>query len=214
MGKGYLITFEGIDGSGKSTQIEMLKSYLEEKDINAVLIREPGGTKIGEKIRELILDKSNSEMNNITEMLLYNASRAQLVQQVIKPAITSGKVVICDRYIHSTVAYQGSGRGLDIDTLEKINDVVTTGILPDVTIFIDISPSDITKRKLKEIPDDRIECQGMEFQKKVYTGYKQLAILESGRIISIDGNDTKENIFCHVKKIVNEKLNYVGVEKV
>ena len=138
--KGLFITVEGTDGAGKSTQIQLLTDYLKSKGRNVILKREPGGTEISEKIRELILDVNNKEMSDVAEALLYAASRAQLVQQVIKPALVKGEVVICDRFVDSSIVYQGIARGLGKNMVEEINRFAIDGIMPDITLFFDLSP--------------------------------------------------------------------------
>ena len=147
MKKGLFITIEGPDGSGKSTQIEKLRVYLEKKGYKAILTREPGGTEISEKIRNIILDKNNKEMNNMTEALLYAASRAQHVAEVIKPALEMGETVICDRFIDSSIAYQGYGRGIG-EPVRVINEYAVAGCMPDITFLLKLDPR-IGKGRIK-----------------------------------------------------------------
>ena len=194
MGRGLFITVEGTDGSGKTTQIGLMKNYLEQKGYNVVLTREPGGTYISEKIREIILDPSNSRMSAITEMILYAAARAQLVSEVIKPALESGKIVICDRFVDSSYAYQGFGRGIDLEIVGNVNKAALDGEMPDITFFFDISPEIALNRRRASTGTDRIEREDMEFHMKVYNGYKQLALLNPERIRTIDSNRTVEEI--------------------
>ena len=137
--KGIFITFEGIDGCGKSTQTALCREWLESLGKTVLLVREPGGTKIGEKIRSLLLDKDNGAMAPMTELFLFEAARAQIVEETIKPALEEGKVVICDRFFDSSVAYQGCARGLGADMVSRLNMYATGGLAPDITFFLDIS---------------------------------------------------------------------------
>jgi dTMP kinase len=199
MKPGLFITVEGIDGSGKSTQIDLMKDYIQGKGFDVVLTREPGGTKISEKIRAIILDLENSEMGAITEMLLYAAARAQLVSEIIKPAIENGKIVICDRFIDSSYVYQGFGRGIDLDIIKNVNDEAMGGIVPNITFFFDVNPEIALKRRISATGMDRIEKEKMEFHFRVYSGYKKLASLYPQRIKLIDGSKSVEEVFCDVK---------------
>ena len=165
--KGYFITFEGPDGSGKTTQINLLKEYLIKKGYDILVTREPGGTPISEAIREIILDTKYEEMNPVTEMLLYAASRAQHVAQLIKPALAQGKIVLCDRFVDSSIAYQGVGRNLGIEIVEEINKVALQGIVPDLTLFFDIDPEIGLKRGMgRGRKADRLELEDIAFHKK------------------------------------------------
>lgn len=194
MKKGLFITIEGMDGSGKTTQIDMIKEYVSEKGYNVTLAREPGGTKISEKIRDIILDSDNAGMSETTEMLLYASARAQLVAELIRPAVEDGGVVICDRFIDSSYAYQGFGRGIDLDTITDVNRAAVDGVMPDITFFIDISPEVALKRRMASTQADRIEKEHMKFHMKVYEGYRKLAVLYPERIKTIDGNRAVEEI--------------------
>lgn len=175
MERGYFISIEGPDGSGKSTQIKLINDYFTGKGFDVVETREPGGTRISEKIRDIILDKENTEMFPVTEALLYAASRAQHVHEVIEPCIRSGKVVICDRYVDSSIVYQGIGRDLGVDAVYMINNIATQGIMPDLTILFDIDPEVALSRKIDDGEADRLELEKLEFHKKVYNGYKEIA---------------------------------------
>lgn len=168
------IVFEGVDGSGKSTQLHLLHKYLTDKKIATYTTREPGGTPVGEKIRELLLDPAFSEMQERTEALLYVAARAQLVAQVIRPRLEQGDVVLCDRYVDSTVAYQGYGRGMDVDFLVNINKLGTGGLRPQLTILLDISPEEGLARSRQERPADRLEKESLAFYQRVRQGYLDL----------------------------------------
>ena len=192
MREGYFISFEGGDGSGKSTQIQILRDFLEERGYDVILTREPGGTPISEKIRSIILDKENSEMDDMTEALLYAAARAQLVSQVIRPALEAGKVVICDRFVDSSMAYQAYARGLG-DSVKTINGFAVGDCMPDLTILLKVNPQ-VGSSRIGDRERDRIELASREFHKKVYEGYLQLEKLYPDRIVGIDAADTIENI--------------------
>jgi dTMP kinase len=199
MRRGLLITVEGTDGSGKTTQIGMIKDYLTGKGFEVIFVREPGGTRISEEIRSLLLDPGNSEMNHTAEMLLYAAARAQLTAEVIKPAIDQGKAVICDRFVDSSYVYQGFGRGISLEVVEAVNAAALAGIKPDITFFFDISPEIALKRRLASTGLDRIEKEKMDFHMKVYNGYCKLVRRYPDRIKSIDSNRAVEEIFTDVK---------------
>lgn len=162
------VTFEGSEGVGKSTQLRLLKEYLEKTGQPALYLREPGSADISEQIRGIILDKANVAMTDMTEALLYAASRAQLVREVIKPALAEGKLVVCDRYIDSSVAYQGYGRGLGADVVKNINSFAIEGCMPDVTVFLDLPPKSNWRGDRHA---DRIEEQPDDFFERVYNGY-------------------------------------------
>lgn len=200
---GKFITAEGTDGSGKSTQLEKLKIYFESLKINTLFLREPGGTKISEKIREMLLDVNNSEMADETEALLYAASRAQLVKEKIIPALESGIYVICDRFVDSSYVYQGYARGLDLGMVEEINKYATLGLTPDITLFFDLPPEIAIKRKKDEKELDRIEKEKLDFHKNVYNGYVELSKKHPERIKRIDASKSIEETFEQVKNQIN-----------
>lgn len=193
MKKGLLITFEGIDGSGKTTQIRHFIQKLEKNAIEYLLFREPGGTAIGEQIRDILLDKSNSGMCIITELLLYSASRHQLSRELIHPALDAGKVVICDRFYDSTTVYQGYGRGIDLDFIHNLNRIATQNLVPDLTFVFDI-PVDLRAQRIGRRALDRLEQEKHSFQEKIRQGFLKLADLEPARICLIDGTKTEEVI--------------------
>lgn len=197
MGRGCFITFEGIDGCGKSTQIGLLTGYLEEKGIDYLLLREPGGTVIGENIRNILLDKKNTGMTDMTELLLFEAARAQIVAEVIRPAVESGKAVICDRFFDSTAAYQGYAKNMGSEVVKTLNQLATGGFEPDITFLLDITPEQALERRTARGEEDRIEKLGMEFQRKVRDGYLTIAS-ESSRIVKIDGARTPEETFSEI----------------
>ncbi len=204
--RGILISIEGPDGAGKSTQIALLKEYLEQKGYESVLTREPGGTKISEKIRNLILDRENMEMGREAEMMLYAAARAQLVHEVIKPALEMGKAVICDRYIDSSAVYQGIAREIGIETVYQINECAIQGIWPDLTIHLDLDAEEGIKRKKNQAELDRMELETMEFHKNVVQGYRTLAKRDPKRIKTIDATLSIEEIHDQIKEYLEKIL--------
>ncbi len=183
---GKLITFEGIDGVGKSTHIRFIYKLLKDCGRDVCLVREPGGNEISEAIRDVVLDKDFSEMKDETELFLYLASRAQTVADEIAPLLSCGCIVLCDRFIDSTVAYQGYGRGLDIDFICEACQFATRGIEPDKTILFTI-PEDVrSERLLRRRDQDRLELQSLEFKMKVAAGFDKIAELEKNRVVAID----------------------------
>jgi len=205
------ITFEGIDLSGKSTQCQLLGQYLTDKGFDILLLREPGGTKISEKIRDILLDKDSIGMLPLTEFFLYSAARAQLVEEVIKPALDSGKIVICDRFDDSSTAYQGFARGLGMDNVRTINKIATGGLSPDLTIFIDITVDESLKRlKVAGKLTDRMEAEGVKFFEAVRQGYLQLATADEEaarkRFKIINGADDISTIARRIQQIVGQEL--------
>ncbi len=195
------VTFEGSEGVGKSTQLRLLKEYLEKTGQSAVYIREPGSTDISEQIRGVILDKSNRAMTYQTEALLYAASRAQLVREVIKPALARGELIICDRYLDSSVAYQGYGRELGADFVKGINAYAIDGCMPDVTVFLDLPPKSNWRGDRHA---DRIEEQPDDFFERVYKGYLAEIALSPSRFVRIkpdfDKNVTSRRIIEALKE--------------
>lgn len=205
MEKGFFISFEGLDGSGKSTQIEFLRQYLDERGIPSVFVREPGGTAIGEEIRSIILDRRNDGMDPVAEAMLYAASRAQLVSEVIEPALAAGKVVVCDRYIDSSVAYQSFGRGLKYKVAE-INEHAVRGVMPDVTFWLDVPPETGRSRRTGR-EQDRLEAERDAFFYRVQEGYSKLAEHFPDRIVRVDGSLPREEIREQIVGLVGEMLD-------
>ena len=201
---GIFISFEGIDGCGKSTQVKLLINKLKDKNISPVLIREPGGTLISEEIRDTLLKTQNRLMSSRTEALLMTASRAQLTKEVIIPELSKKSYIIADRFKDSTLAYQSGGRGLNIDFLIRLNNFATHDVNPDLTFFLDIDPVDAEKRINKKSLD-RIESSGIKFQTKVRKSYLKIAKLFPDRIHIINGNDTIQNIHDSIWDIL---INY------
>ena len=191
--KGIFITFEGPDGSGKTTQIRLFSKYLEEKGYPVVQTREPGGTRISERIRAIILDPDNKEMDDMTEALLYAAGRAQHVAQLIKPAVEEGKIVLSDRFMDSSIAYQGYGRDLG-DKIRIINEYAVAGIHPDLTFFLDLSAEEGIARAEHRQKLDRLEQESIAFHKRVYEGYLELSKIYEDRYVIIDASRSIEEI--------------------
>lgn len=187
------ITFEGIDGCGKTTQLKLVNDYFKSKNINTLIIREPGGTVFSEKIREILLSKS-SDITDISELLLFAAARNSLVQNVIRPALKIGTVVICDRFYDSTTAYQGYGRGIDLYQVELINQIATGGLKPDLTFYLKLSIDEANKRSSRR-NKDRIEDAGRKFFENVLFGYNEIAQKEPNRvkIVPADGSISYTN---------------------
>lgn len=204
--KGLFITLEGGDGSGKSTQMALLKTFFEEYGYEVVLTREPGGTVISEAIREVILNKDYMEMADMTEALLYAASRAQHVHEWIVPNLKTGKMVICDRYVDSSIVYQGYARGLGIDVVAGINGYATGGLKPDLTILLDLPAEEGIKRKKSQQELDRLELQKLNFHQKVAQGYRMLAEQESERFLTIDAMLDIDGIQAKIRERVNELI--------
>ena len=200
--KGILISFEGIEGTGKTIQSKLLCEYLLKKGHNAILTEEPGGTQIGHKIRELLLSIDHKGMTPLTELLLYNASRAQHIKEVILPAINRGTVVITDRFADSTVTYQGYARGIDLNFIDSIEKIVTSGLRPDITILLDLDVETGLNRNRGINKMDRLELEDVEFHKQVRSGYLEIAAKEPERIKLIDASESIEQIHKKIVKIV------------
>lgn len=203
--KSIFITFEGIEGSGKSTQIELLAEYLRGRGYEILVVREPGGTRIGDNLRDILLDPDFSNMNPSTELLLYAASRAQLVSERIKPALASGKIVLCDRFADSSIAYQGFGRNLPMDEIKQLNDWATKGLMPSLTVVLSIPTREGLGRATQNSAD-RIEQEGIDFHQRVEKGYEQLAKEHPDRIRLVDASSSPREIHQIVVKIVEQLL--------
>ena len=198
------ITFEGPDGSGKSTIIQKVYDYLIENNYDVFKTREPGGSPIAEKIRNLILDTENTKMGYRTEALLYAASRAQHVEETIIPALNENKIVLCDRFLISSLAYQGVGRDLGIENVRKINEFAINGVFPDFVLFFDVDPITTLKRKSSLDTADRLEKEGNNFHERVYNGYKE--ILNSEKNIEIiDATQSVEDVFSQCIKVLKRR---------
>lgn len=204
--KGIFITMEGPDGAGKSTQIDLLKKYLEDKGYNILLTRDPGGNDISEAIRGIILNKDFTEMGYMTELLLYASARAQLVKENIKPALEAGTAVIADRFVDSSAVYQGIGRGLGIDTVYKVNEFALQGIMPDMTILMDLDAEVGLARKKNQAELDRMERESVDFHKKVVDGYRDLADRYPERILKVDAALQVQEIHDIIVANIEKKL--------
>lgn len=200
MEKGLFITFEGADGCGKTTQLMMLAKYLEEKGYDVLVTREPGAKGLGEKIREILLNY-DGEVSSQCEAFLFLADRAQHMDVIVKPAVEKGRVVLCDRHTDSTVAYQGFGRGLDINRINMLNNIATSGRKPDLTIVFDIDVE--TSMKRVGTQKDRLESAGVEFHNRVRNGYIEIAHQEPERVKVVDASKLIENIHKDVIAIFN-----------
>ncbi|MBP5179963.1 MAG: dTMP kinase [Clostridiales bacterium] len=200
MSKGLFITFEGIDGCGKSTQLELLKEDFRKEGLDFIEVREPGGTAVGEKIRNILLDRQNDSMTRMAELLLFEAARAQITEEVIIPALESGKHVICDRFYDSTSAYQGYANKMGRDLTDFLNVKATSGVSPDLTFLLDIDPRTAYERRTgRDGEEDRIEMMGLSYQEKVREGYIELSKEEDKRIRVIDATKTREQIYAEIK---------------
>ena len=203
MNKGYFITFEGTDGCGKTTQIELVKNYLEQKGYSVLTTREPGGQRLGCKLREILLHY-DGEISSNCELFLYLADRAQHVDTVIKPALEKGTIVLCDRHTDSTIAYQGYGRGLDIEQLKMLNSIATAKLVPDLTLYYDVSIATGRARVGKET--DRLESEKEEFFVNVKKGFTELAKQNPQRIKVINAEKNIQEVFSDSVKEINALL--------
>ncbi|MDD4171587.1 MAG: dTMP kinase [Syntrophomonas sp.] len=199
--RGFFISLEGIDGCGKTTLKENLLAQLG-RSHSVIGIREPGGTVISEKIRDMLLDVRNNGIIGRTEALLYAAARSQVVEEIIRPALAQGQIIIADRYMDSTIAYQGYGRGLDLECLADLNRICTGGLKPDLTLLLDIEPREAQKRRKKEIPD-RVEQEGLEFQARVQAGYIELWKKEPLRIKRLDASHTPQELAAEALQLID-----------
>lgn len=202
------ITFEGLDFCGKSTQVEILKDYFESKEKKVVIIREPGGTEISEKIRDILLDKKNSELSIESELLLFSSSRAQLVREKIIPLLNQGYYVISDRFHDSSIAYQGYGRGIAIESVMAIQNFAIDGAVPNITFFIDVPLDEIGRRRIKHGEDnlDRIELSENKFYQKVYDGYLELCNTQE-RVKLIDGTKNIKEVHQQILEEIKQAEN-------
>lgn len=209
--QGIFITFEGIDGSGKDTQAKLLAKYFKNKGYSVIRTREPGGTSIGEKIRKILLSPKISRVDQRAEVLLFAASRAQIVSNIIKPALEKGKIVISNRYVDSSYAYQGIARKMGLDWVIEINKWATQGLLPDITFFLDI-PEELGLKRVDKSRNirDKIEKDGEIFQKKVREGYYKLAKVFPERYRIIDANRNEDLIQKDIKKEVNKFIKKIS----
>lgn len=204
----FVITFEGGEGCGKTTQINLLENYFKQKKIDYIKVKEPGGTSLGEDIRNLLLHSKN-DITATAELLLFSSSRAQLIERVVKPALKQGKIVIFDRFYDSSFAYQGCAGGVDLDKIKKVTEIALDGLKVDLTIYLDISFEVAMARKAKDenlCQLDRIESKGREYHEKVRAGYLALAKEHKNRIVKVDADDSIENIHSKILSIIEERL--------
>lgn len=208
---GLFVTFEGGEGSGKTTQLKALLAHLRSLGVDVIQTRDPGGTSIGNQVRELLLNAENVQMSPMTELLLYEASRAQLVQEVIRPSLTARRIVLCDRFTDSTVAYQGYGRALDLDLIERFNAVAADGLRPDLTFLLDLDPAVGLARARERLAHprqrrDRLEDEVLEFHQRVRAGYRALAAREPARVVVLDATLGILDIEARIRRHVESRL--------
>lgn len=200
-----LLTFEGIDSSGKSTQAQLLVDNLNANGYKTLLLREPGGTPLSEQLRTLLLDRQHLIITPMSEFLMFSASRAQLVESIIRPALAEGTIIVCDRFYDSSTAYQGWGRGLPLDEIKRINRVATGGLIPDRTIILDIPIEEIISRKVAAgYGSDRIENTGNTFYQRVREGYRAIALEETERVILMNGLRPIEEIHTDIWHLIQQ----------
>jgi dTMP kinase len=201
------ISFEGVDYSGKTTQAQLLVERLRQAGREVRFLREPGGTALSEEIRKILLDKSRIDIGQKTELFLFSAARCQLVSEVIVKAIEAGEAIVCDRFFDSTTAYQGYGRGLNLEEIRVVNRIATSGRSPDLTIFVDIETAEIPKRLAAAgQARDRMESAGENFYDRVRTGYRELALAERGRFVTVDGMRPAAAIHEEIWKVVQQRF--------
>jgi dTMP kinase len=208
--KGTFISFEGIEGTGKSTQAKLLYEWFRDKGLDVVLTEEPGGTQIGLEIRKLLLSVEHKGMTPLTELLLYNASRAQHIEEVMLPAINRGAIVITDRFSDSTIAYQGYGRGIDLNLLDSLDSIVTADLRPDITILLDLDVETGLKRNRSINKTDRLELEDIEFHMRVRRGYHNLAVKEPERIKLIHASGDIGEIHKRIVEIIKDVVHETG----
>ena len=201
---GKLVVFEGLDGSGTTTQVGMLAEYLKDRGFSVIKVEEPGGTPLGRKVRDLLLDDKGLKIEPLSELLLYEVSRAQLIREKIIPELNRGNIVISDRFAISSVAYQGYGRGIPIERVKKLNEIAVAGVEPDITFFLDIDLEEREERTLERKPD-RIEKEKVEFYRRVKQGYLE-EIKSAPRAVVIDGSSSKEEISSEVISKIDELI--------
>lgn len=209
-GKGFFISFEGIEGTGKTTQARLLSGRLSDEGRDAVVTFEPGGTLIGGKIREILLLPDHREMSAVTELLLYNADRAQHLAEMIIPAMNENRIIITDRFSDATAAYQGYARGIDMALIESLDRLATGGLKPDLTILFDLDVETGLARNRSANKTDRLELEDIEFHRRVRKGYLEIARLQPERVCIVDAAMTAADVHTEVWKIVNERLTANG----
>lgn len=203
MKRGLFITFEGIDGCGKSTHIQLLSEWFTDRGADVLVLREPGGTAAGESIREILLDRRELSINSRTELLLFLAARAQICEERILPALEAGTSVICDRFSDSTLAYQGYGRGLDIEMIRQFNAFACRRLKPDVTLFLDLPREEAEKRLAARLSGrNRMDDENAQFMKRVQEGFEAIAAEEAARVFRVDSRGTKEETQARIREII------------
>ncbi|MBD2567331.1 dTMP kinase [Anabaena lutea] len=204
---GKLIVFEGVEGCGKTTQMQMCSLWLESQGVSVILTREPGGTELGSHLRRLLLEKSEDKpVGEVTELLLYAADRAQHIEQELKPNLAIGKYILCDRYTDSTIAYQGYGRGLSMSIINQLNNIATDGLESDLTIWLDVDVEVGLSRKRGQATLDRIEEETIAFHRRVQQGYTELAATYPSRIFRVDGSLSQEVVQKMIQEILKARL--------
>lgn len=203
------VTFEGIEGSGKTTQVRRLSGYLKEKGVLHLVTREPGGTPLADEIRSLLLSSRSESVFPETELLLYEAARAQHVRSVILPALASGQAVLCDRFCDATSAYQGFSRGIEAVRVDWLNAFASAGVVPDLTFLLDVSPEDgFVRVHGRGMLPDRMEAESLEFHRQVREGYLRLQAAEPARILRVDGARPEEDVFGRIREAVSERFGW------
>ncbi len=205
MKKGYLVTFEGIDGCGKSVQARRTGRFLQNRGFEVLLLREPGSTPVAERLRRILLDKKLA-VPDVTELLLYEAARSELVAKVIRPALRKGTIVLLDRFFDSTTAYQGYGRELDINMVKSLHKIATGGMVPHLTLIFNVDLKTAFARRSKD--PDRLESQAVAFHERVRRGFLEIARKERSRVKVIDGTQSVGQVFSEVKKLLEQKFNW------
>ncbi|WP_347489596.1 dTMP kinase [Desulfoscipio sp. XC116] len=203
---GKFIVFEGIDGAGKTTQMELLAGFLKKMDIPVLCTREPGGTRIGGRLRELLLDPACHDISHRTEAFLYAADRAQHVDEIIRPALVKGITVLCDRFVYSTLAYQGWGRGMDMALLRQLNELATGALVPDAVVLLDITVREGISRVLGQRPPDRLEGEKNDFFRRVRDGYLEMALRWPGTFRVVEGDGPVEDVHRRILKAVGDLI--------
>ncbi len=204
---GRFITFEGIDGCGKTTHARTLVERLNREGTKAVLLREPGGTAIGERVRAILLDKAHMDMAAEAELLLFTAARAQIVREVVRPALAAGTVVVLDRFTDSSEAYQGYGRGLDLEAVRQVNRFATGGLRPDLTLFLDLDEAEAAERMgVRPEASDRLDDEGASFMKRVREGYRKLAMDDPERFRVVPASGSIEEVDARIDAALKEVL--------
>lgn len=207
------ITFEGPEGSGKSTQVRLLAGYLRDLGLAVEDTREPGGTSIGDQIRDVVHDTANTAMSPTAEMLLYSASRAQLIAEVINPALSSGKIILCDRYADSTMAYQGYGRGLDREMLTTLTKIATGGLVPDLTLLLDLDVGrGLSRRRNQGDEMNRLDLEAIAFHERVRAGYLALAAAEPERWVIVSADRSVAKVAADIRQQVMQRLGLSGTD--